>query len=484
MLKVIPRSLRLLTALALFVLGLPLIANTLNVGADKTYPTIQSAIIQTQPGDTVLIHPGTYTTSTYIVEKSGTFGVDIVIRGVAQTSVIIEGPSSSMQFVDCSNITVENLTMRGQKGNALMFDDGGTYDSPSRFISVRDIVFEDMEGASNVNTNFLKMAGVDDFSIEHCRFTNGPVNSLGIDLVGCHDGQILSCDIRGTSSGGIQMKGGSFNITVFGNTFAGCGDRSINIGGNTGLPYFRPLNATFEASEIRVYSNSFFEGRSAISFAGAVRSEVVNNTIVDPISWPFRILQESVDTGRFEPCGSNVIVNNIIFYRDGLNAHFNIGPNTAPETFSVSNNLWYNSDVPSKSNPDISPIVETESVYGLDPLLTHIAYDHSVQAGSPAIGKGSSQHAPEFDLTNKRFASPPSIGAYEGATTTNVFENGTTEHRSIIRTTTGFIVRLPNDSQRRSCALYDLRGRLLRRIELDGGDHHVPAGSQEFLVVE
>lgn len=480
----IPRSLRLLTALALFVPGLPLIATTLNVGVGKTYPTIQSAIIQAQPGDTVLIHPGTYTTSTYIVEKNGTFGVDIVIRGVDQSSVIIEGPSSSMQFVDCSHITVENLTMRGQKGNALFFDDGGTIETPSRYITVRNIVFEGMEGASNVNTNFLKMAGVDDFSIISCQFDRGPVKSLCIDLVGCHDGFIYNCLLRGTTDGGIQAKGGSQFIDIYNNTFVDCGDRAINIGGNTGLPFFRPADATFEASNINVYTNTFVGCRASIAFAGAVNSEVVNNTIVDPSAWPFRILQESVDASRFEPCGNNIIQNNIIVFRNTLNAHFNVGPNTAPETFTVSHNLWYNSDMPSRSNENIAPVVETMSVYGQDPLFVNPTTDLSISSISPAVGKGLDTIAPSRDKRNKRYASPPSIGAYEGATTTSVFENGTNEHRSITRTTIGFIVRLPNDGQRRSCALYDIRGRLLRRFVLDGGEHHVPAGLQEFLVVE
>ncbi len=484
MIKMTPRFLLLLTALALFVPGLPLIATTLNVGVGKTYPTIQSAIVQAQPGDTVLIHPGTYTTSTYIVEKKGTWERPIVIEGVSQDSVIISGPSSSMQFVDCSYLTLQNFTMRGQKGNALFFDDGGTIGTPSETIIVRNIVFEDMEGASNVNTNFLKMAGVNFFGIENCRFDRGPVKSLCIDLVGCHGGFIYNCLLRGTTDGGIQAKGGSQDIDIISNTFENCGDRGINIGGSTGLPFFRPADARYEAVRIHVYTNTFVGCRASIAFAGAVGSWVVNNTIVNPTAWPFRILQENVDTSRFMPCGKISIQNNIIVFRNTLNAHFNVGPNTAPETFLVSHNLWYNSDVPSRSNENIAPVVESASIYGEDPLFINPTTDFSISSISPAVGKGQISVGPAQDKRNKRYASPPSIGAYEGATVTSVFENVTTEHRSITRTTNGFIVRLPNDGQRRTCALYDLRGRLLRRIELNGGEHHVPAGLQEFLVVE
>ncbi|MCX6139663.1 MAG: right-handed parallel beta-helix repeat-containing protein, partial [Candidatus Kapabacteria bacterium] len=455
-------------ALVLCGAGLPLIASTLNVGAGKTYPTIQSAILQAQPGDTVLIHPGTYATSTYIVEKNGTVDMPIVVRGTNIATVIVDGPASSIQFVDCSHFIVENFTLRRQKGNGLFFDDAGTIETPSRNITVRNMVFEDMEGASNVNTNFLKMAGVDGFLIENCQFDRGPVKSLCIDLVGCHDGVIRGCMHRGTTDGGVQAKGGSRNIEIVANTFDNCGDRGINVGGSTGLPFFRPADATFEAAEIRIYANTFVGGRASIAFAGAVRCMVVNNTIVDPTSWPFRILQESVDASRFEPCGNNIIQNNIIVFRNTLNAHFNVGPNTAPETFTVSHNLWYNSDMPSRSNENIAPVIETMSVYGQDPLFTNKTADLTLRVLSPAIGKGSSVNAPLRDKAGKNFASPPSIGAYEGAAPTSVFDDRRTTEQCITRTATGFNVRLPINRQHLSCALYDLRGRLIQRFVFEG----------------
>jgi len=474
----------LVAALAMVSTSLSVMATTLDVGAGKTYSSIQAGIVQAQPGDTVLIHPGTYTTPTYIVEKNGTFELPIVIRGVAQTSVIIDGPSSSMQFVDCSHIKVENITMRRQKGNALFFDDAGTVETPSRNVAVSNILFEDMEGANNVNTNFLKMAGVDNFFIANCVFNRGPVKSLGIDLVGCHDGFILQCDFRGTTDGGIQAKGGSHFIDIFLNTFVDCGDRAINIGGSTGLPYFRPADATYEAANIDVYTNTFVGSRASIAFAGAVRSTVINNTIFDPMAWPFRILQESADASRFEPCGNNTIENNIIVFRSTMSGHYNVGPNTAPETFTVSNNLWYNADAPTRSNENIAPVVETMSVYGQDPLFTNKNTDFSISTMSPAVGKGAIRVLPTHDIRGRKYASPPSIGAYEGANPTSVFDVRSNAEQPIIRCATGYNVRFPNDGLRRTLALYDLRGRLIQHFDIEGGEHHVPANGWEFLVVE
>lgn len=300
-----------------------------------------------------------------------------------------------------------------------------------------------MDGASNVNTNFLKMAGVYGFLIENCQFDRGPVKSLCVDLVGCHDGIMHGCILRGTTDGGIQAKGGSKNIEITANTFDNCGDRGINIGGSTGLPYFRPMDAAYEAAEVFVYANTFRGCRASIAFAGGVRSKVVNNTILDPTTRAFRIVQESVDASRFEPCGNNIIQNNIIVFRN-----------------------------------------ETASFYGSDPLFVDRTTDLSLRPTSPAIGKGTSANVAMRDRTGKPFASPPSIGAYEGASTTCIEEITRSADFHVVRCTTGFQVTLLTTGRHYRCYLYDLQGRIERYFELEGGEHHVTASSREYLVIE
>ena len=43
---------------------------------------------------------------------------------------------------------------------------------------------------------------------------------------------------------------------------------------------------------------------------------MLNNTIVDPENWIFRILQETTTSGEHEflPCGDNLVQNNLVYY--------------------------------------------------------------------------------------------------------------------------------------------------------------------------
>ena len=77
----------------------------------------------------------------------------------------------------------------------------------------------------------------------------------GIDMVGCHHGIIKGNYFENMGSNSIQAKGGTQHITIEGNFFRNGGQRPLNLGGSTGLPFFRPIDATFEAADIKVFSN-------------------------------------------------------------------------------------------------------------------------------------------------------------------------------------------------------------------------------------
>ncbi|MBK9982773.1 MAG: hypothetical protein IPP15_10175 [Saprospiraceae bacterium] len=67
--------------------------------------------------------------------------------------------------------------------------------------------------------------------------------------------------------------------------------------------FFRPIDAPYETSDLKVYSNIFIGSQAAVAFVGCINTEVVNNTIYLPEKWVMRILQETVDEDRFPPCG-------------------------------------------------------------------------------------------------------------------------------------------------------------------------------------
>ncbi|GAG18251.1 unnamed protein product, partial [marine sediment metagenome] len=87
----------------------------------------------------------------------------------------------------------------------------------------------------------------------------------------------------------------------------------------------------------------------------------------------------------------------------------NIGPDTASETFTFANNLWYAYDSPSQSEPTL-PVTESNGIYGLDPIF---GTDYRVSGASPAATAGTITEWTWGDLCGACFADQPTIGAYE-----------------------------------------------------------------------
>jgi hypothetical protein len=92
----------------------------------------------------------------------------------------------------------------------------------------------------------------------------------------------------------------------------------------------------------------------------------MENTILFPEKWIFRILQETTEEG-FVPCRNVVIENNaIVFRRSQVSVEVNIGAKTEPETFRFARNKWYAEDRPERSQPKL-PVKEVDGIYGRDP---------------------------------------------------------------------------------------------------------------------
>src|SRR5690606_17467257 len=150
----------------------------------------------------------------------------------------------------------------------------------------------------------------------------------------------------------IQAKGGSADIRITACDFIRAGQRPINCGGSTGMAYFRPQNATWEAKSITIDNCRFVGGTTAVAFVGVDGATFTHNTIYHPDKWIFRILQETT-AERFVPCRNVRIEKNLIVYRAAdVRVHINIGPNTAPHTFRFSGNWWYCDDAPNRSRPE------------------------------------------------------------------------------------------------------------------------------------
>ena len=372
--------------LTLLTSSISLMAQTHHVGADQTYASLTQAVAVTKPGDTIMVHEGNYAGGLHFAGLQGTAANPIYIIAAPTSTVIFEGGVNAWHLTDAAFVQIKGFIFQQQTGNGFNIDDGGSYATPSHHIVFDSCTFRNIKATGN--NDLLKMSGVDFFEIRNCTFLNGAAGGSGIDMVGCHEGLISGNRFENLGSNSIQAKGGSKNIRIQYNYFTNGGERTLNLGGSTNLKMFRTPDARYEAAQLTVYSNIFIGSDVPIAFTGCVQTEVTNNTIYLPQKWVIRILQETVDTSRFYPCGNNSFTNNIIYHDNRVRVDCNIGPHTNPQSFRFSGNLWYHSQNPTWVGP-LLPVKDTNNIIGKDPLFNNAADgDLSLKKGSPAAGKG------------------------------------------------------------------------------------------------
>lgn len=368
---------------------------------------LEATIRQATAGTRITVAAGTHPGDISAQNLTGTASNPIAIVG--EDGAVIEGGLNNIQLSTPSYVIIENITFRGGSGNGLNIDDGGDYSSPANNVILRNIVVENVGDGGNQDC--IKLSGLDDFHIEGVDVSG--CSGQGIDMVGCHDGVITGNMLRDTPGAGVQAKGGTADVLVHGNTFERVRGRGVNAGGSTGLEFFRPIDAPHEGARIEVVSNVFVDvGESSgapIAFVGCDACTFVNNTVVRPLTWVARILQETTGA-RFVPSRDGVFANNIIVFDSNvLRTFVNVGADTAPETFTFRNNLWWDTANPDFTGPTWNgPPDEVDGAVG-DPGLDD---DYRIAAGSPAVGLGrDAANLP--DRAGRCYDDPPSAGAHE-----------------------------------------------------------------------
>lgn len=381
---------------------------------ENPFANLETAIQAATPGTAIRIAPGTYDGGLFIGDLRGTADAPIWIGGTQRPDYpVIEGGGTGLQLSGASYVILHDLAFTGQSDNGINVDDGevlgGTHHIVFHNLEISDV-------GSGGNQDCLKLSGVDDFFVLDSDFSFCSTGSA-IDQVGCHRGVIARNQFHDLESTGVQAKGGSEDILITMNRFISAGERAVNLGGSTGFQFFRPplSNSTpnYEARNIRVVANRFLGATAPVAFVGCVDCLVANNTIMDPERWVMRILQEttSADGYEFLPTSEGRFINNIVYYnQETLSTHVNVGPDTAPETFEFSNNLWYTGNDQDEAEPSL-PVAETNGIYGKDPLFPDA--DWFISQDSPAAGEGVPLPELWGDASSRCYKDPPSIGALE-----------------------------------------------------------------------
>ena len=360
---------------------------------------LQAALANAVPGDVIRIAPGTYRGGLNRDALQGTGESPITIEAAdPQAPPEIHGRGSCIHLSGPAFVELRNLVLSGAEGNGLNIDDGGSKAEPAHHVTLTGLVVRDV--GPRGNRDGLKLSGLDDFTIRDCTIERWGDGGSGIDMVGCHDGVVRGCTFREGADGanGVQTKGGSRDITIQRCRFENAGGRAINIGGSTGLDYFRPEPQGFEAKDITVEDCTFIGSMTPIAFVGVDGATVRYNTIYRPTRWLLRILQENQDPA-FVPSRNGRFEHNVIAFRaDEVHTAVNIGGGTAPDTFAFTGNVWHCIDRPDQTRRLVQlPTAESDAIYGVDPEFAS-PETGDLQVKAPSMTAGA---RPDSELSNE-----------------------------------------------------------------------------------
>lgn len=310
-------------------------------------------------GDVVRIHPGDYPGGNSVANIAGL----TVEAADAQRPPHFRGGSQGWHFSRCAGLTLRNLRISGQSANGINLDDGAPERGRIAGVTIENLVISDIGPDGNFDA--LKCSGLTDLTIRRCEISGW--GGQAIDLVGCQRVVISGCTITGkpgfSQHTGPQFKGGCEDVTIENCVLVNAGSRPIQAGGSTGMAYFRPPGAKYEARRITIRNNRIEGGECACAFTGVDGAEFTGNTVIRPKKWIFRILKETTADGFPPPRNVRITGNTIVFRQAEVATAVNIGAHTAPETFTFAGNHWYAEDRPEASKPAL-PVEEKDARYG------------------------------------------------------------------------------------------------------------------------
>ena len=378
----------------LLLLAAPALAGEQVVRSDQE---LRAAVRALRAGDVLKIAPGEYQGGVYLEGLTGEPGRPIVVCGQdPDDPPVFVGGSEALHLVRPVHVVLRDLVARGQSGNGINCDDGGRREAP-----VAGLVLERVQVfhvGPRGNHDALKLSGIVDFQVRECAFEGW--GGSAIDMVGCHRGEIVGCTFRGvpecSQDSGVQCKGGTSQVKVLGCTFRGAGQRALNLGGSTGLDFFRPADAPHEAKDLHVEGCRFEGSDAPIAFVGVDGAVVRRCTFLRPRLWVARVLQESRGE-RFVPCRGGVFEENLVVLDPGLRRLVNVGDGTAADTFSFRRNWWFVEGGGPDRRAQELPVTEIGGTWGRDPRLDPESL--RLSKDSPARGLGADAWTPEATPT-------------------------------------------------------------------------------------
>lgn len=373
-------------------------------GATQEYSTIQAAANAAQPGDVILVHPGSY--AGFTINTSGTSNAPIKFIAQSAGVIINQGSTSEQDGIRLQNVSyvqVEGFTIR---------NDGSTTTRVARGISARGAtvgspMFGNVVRGNTVNTTDMEGVYLSQFAeglvenntIYNCG-QNGDNKKHGLYLANAGTNYTVvrgntiynnvNAEANGIHCNGDLSVGGNGLIrfcTFENNIIYGNGQNGINGDGLQDSLIQNNLFYNNARNAVRIYLIDAAEG--------AARMKIINNTFIASNGWAVKMTED---------LGGHVIFNNILIGSSGslcvgntsLSSNANVfggSLSTNEESSTVALAAWRTA-----TSQDATSVTGTSAAT----FVNAGAANYALSSSSPARGIGisslASLNAPALDM--------------------------------------------------------------------------------------
>jgi hypothetical protein len=340
--------------LTLILLSIPLTsyAAILEVGSGKTYAKIQTAVDLAQPGDTVLVYPGTYNdsnlysfagtnTSVVYIKNSGTQDNPISIKAAASGVVIDGGGTVNNCFWgrDLSYVTLNGFECRNVNVEALSAASGAIYIWKGSHIQIVNNYIHDITATDPENKAAIMVNSIDSL------IKNNTIRVSSVGIAGGMSGYLF---VRNTIENNIiDGNNGAANgmyISQNTNDWVITGNYVFNYK-NSGIQVRDCVNATISRNVIYhavgdQYGNKWAMNLRDWTNIGPGQNNEdehhkIWNNVIDDCNEAFALTRQNDDEIK-----NNIIINCKTIYLD--TRWYQIGHGEPSQNLYVDYNIYFN----------------------------------------------------------------------------------------------------------------------------------------------
>lgn len=262
---------------------------TVNV---STQAELETALGSALPGDDIVLANGTYSGNINLTTNKGTLANPVRIRAANEHLAIISpastasdtigvGGSAYWIFQDLKIVSPFNASKNSFHIRATGI--GSPSFSPAQFTLFDNLLWDGAVG------DMLKVSKARDITINDCTFRNFSGSSEGgIDVVGCKNIRITNNTMTDMTWMGLNMKAGTENILVEGNTFTNINKSAMEVGGNSSNntnvfwpgEYVEPDQPGYTIKNAVVRNNTVNGAEVGMKIIAAWDALIENNTIL------------------------------------------------------------------------------------------------------------------------------------------------------------------------------------------------------------